>query len=74
MEIKIKNNLIIADIYELGEENIKYGMYIFIDLFWDLIKINRKNKKVILTKSNPIILCSALKKVFKLEVSIWVNV
>ena len=45
--IKIKNSLIVADIYELGEENIKYGMYIFIDLFWDLIKINRKNKKVI---------------------------
>ena len=45
--IKIKNNLIIADIYELGEENIKYGMYIFVDLFWDLIKKNRKERKVI---------------------------
>ena len=45
--IKIKNKLIIADIYELGEENIKYGMYIFVDLFWDLIKLNRKAKKVI---------------------------
>lgn len=45
--IKIKNKLIIADIYELGEENIKYGMYIFVDLFWDLIKINRKERKVI---------------------------
>ncbi len=45
--IKIENKLIIADIYELGEENIKYGMYIFIDLFWDLIKINRKKRKVI---------------------------
>ena len=43
--IKIKNNLIIADIYELGEENIKYGMYIFVDLFWDLIKKNRKERK-----------------------------
>ena len=45
--IKIENKLIIADIYELGEENIKYGMYIFTDLFWDLIKINRKKRKVI---------------------------
>ena len=45
--IKIENKLIIADIYELGEENIKYGMYIFIDLFWDLIKRNRKKRKVI---------------------------
>ena len=45
--VKIKNNLIVADIYELGEENIKYGMYIFVDLFWDLIKINRKERKAI---------------------------
>ena len=45
--IKIKNKLIVADIYELGEENIKYGMYIFIDLFWDLIKLNRRSRKVI---------------------------
>ena len=27
--IELKNELIIADIYELGEENLKYGMYIF---------------------------------------------
>ena len=45
--IEINNNLIIADIYELGEENIKYGMYIFTELFWDKIKINRKIKKAI---------------------------
>ncbi len=45
--IKIDNKLIIADIYELGEENIKYGMYLFTDLFWDKIKINRQEKKVI---------------------------
>ena len=45
--IKIENKLIIADIYELGEENIKYGMYLFTDLFWDKIKINRQEKKVI---------------------------
>ena len=43
----LNNKLIIADVYELGEENLKYGMYLFTDLFWDKIKINRKNKKAI---------------------------
>ena len=45
--IKIKNKLIVADVYELGEENIKYSMYIFTELFWDKIKINREEKKAI---------------------------
>ncbi len=45
--VKIDNKLIIADIYELGEENIKYGMYIFTELFWDKIKNNREIKKAI---------------------------
>ena len=45
--IELDNKLIIADVYELGEENLKYGMYLFTDLFWDKIKINRKNKKAI---------------------------
>ena len=45
--IKIKNKLIIADIYELGEDNIKYGMYMFTELFWDLIKEDRNEKKAI---------------------------
>ena len=45
--IKLDNKLIIADVYELGEENMKYGMYLFTDLFWDKIKINRKIKKAI---------------------------
>ena len=39
--------LIIADVYDLGEENLKYGMYLFIDLFWDKIKNNRNIKKAI---------------------------
>ena len=34
-------------IYELGEENMKFGMYLFVELFWDKIKINRKIKKAI---------------------------
>lgn len=45
--IEINNKLIVADIYELGEENLKYGMYLFTDLFWDKIKSNRKIKKAI---------------------------
>ena len=45
--IELNNKLIIADVYELGEDNLKYGMYLFTDLFWDKIKINRKNKKAI---------------------------
>ena len=45
--IEIENKLIIADIYELGEENLKYGMYIFTILFWDKIKKDRTVKKSI---------------------------
>ena len=45
--IELNNKLIIADVYDLGEENLKYGMYLFIDLFWDKIKINREIKKAI---------------------------
>jgi len=45
--VELNNKLIIADVYELGEENLKYGMYLFIDLFWDKIKKNRKIKKAI---------------------------
>ncbi len=45
--IELNKKIIIADVYELGEENLKYGMYLFTDLFWDKIKINRKIKKAI---------------------------
>ena len=45
--VNLKNELIVADIYELGEENLKYAMFIFIDLFWDKIKIDRDKNKVI---------------------------
>lgn len=44
---EINNKLIVADVYELGEENLKYGLFLFVELFWDKIKINRKNKKAI---------------------------
>ena len=45
--IELNNKLIIADVYELGEDNLKYGLFLFVELFWDKIKINRKNKKAI---------------------------
>ena len=45
--IELNKKLIIADVYELGEENMKFGMYLFTELFWDKIKINRKIKKAI---------------------------
>ena len=45
--IELNNKLIIGDIYELGEENIQYGMYIFIELFWDKIKKDRNSQKII---------------------------
>ena len=45
--ISLNNDLIIADIYDLGEENLKYGMYLFTDIFWDKIKENRNIKKAI---------------------------
>ena len=45
--VELDNKLVIADIYELGEENIKYGMYLFTDLFWDKMKKNRNTKKTI---------------------------
>lgn len=45
--IELNNDLIVADIYDLGEENLKYGMYLFTDIFWDKIKENRNKKKAI---------------------------
>ena len=45
--VKLDNELIVADIYDLGEENLKYGMYLFTEIFWDKIKENRSEKKAI---------------------------
>ena len=45
--ILLNNDLIVADVYDLGEENLKYGMYLFTDIFWDKIKENREEKKAI---------------------------
>lgn len=45
--VKLENELIVADIYEIDEENMKYAMFAFIELFWDKIKKDRKIKKAI---------------------------
>ena len=45
--IVLDNKLIVADIYELGEDNIQYAIYIFTEFFWDQIKKNRNQKKAI---------------------------
>ena len=45
--VELNNKLIVADVYELGEENLKYGMYLFTELFWDKIKKDRTVKKAI---------------------------
>ena len=45
--VKLENEIIVADIYDLGEENLKYGMYLFTDIFWDEIKEKRNEKKAI---------------------------
>ena len=45
--MELDNDLIIADVYDLGEENLKYGMFLFLENFWDKIKENREEKKAI---------------------------
>jgi len=45
--IELNNKLILADVYELGEENLKYAIFLFTELFWDQIKNDRKIKKAI---------------------------
>ena len=45
--IQLENKLIVADVYELGEENLQYGMFLFTELFWDKVKKDRSIKKAV---------------------------
>lgn len=45
--IEINNKLILADVYEFGEENLKYAIFLFTEVFWDQIKKDREVKKAI---------------------------
>ena len=43
--VELKNKLIVADVYELGEENLKYGMYLFTDIILTLLELLIKTIK-----------------------------
>lgn len=45
--VNLDNKLLVADITDLGEENYKYGMSIFIDAFWNRISKNKESNKII---------------------------
>ena len=45
--VELNNKLILADVYELGEDNLKYAIFLFTELFWDQIKKDRKIRKAI---------------------------
>ena len=45
--VNLDKNLIVGDIYELDEDNRKFGMFLFTELFWDKIKKERNRKKAI---------------------------
>ena len=45
--VELNNKLIVADINGLEEDSIAVGMYLIIDIFWDKIKQNRAEKKII---------------------------
>lgn len=36
--LKMDDKLVVADIYEMGEENLKYAMYVFIDVIYILLE------------------------------------
>lgn len=45
--IDLKNKLIVVDLHDLEGENLKYGLFIFLDFFWNKIKEDRKVQKII---------------------------
>ena len=45
--IDISNKLIVADIFDLGEENLIYGMFLLTNVFWDKIQKDRSRLKSI---------------------------
>ena len=45
--VEIDNKLIVADLYEIEEENMQYSMFLFTELFWDKIKKDREQRKTI---------------------------
>lgn len=45
--INLENKLIVVDLHDMEGENLKYGLFLFLDFFWKIIKKERKNKKII---------------------------
>lgn len=45
--IDLNNKLIVVDLHDMEGENLKYGLFLFLDFFWKIIKKDRKNKKII---------------------------
>lgn len=45
--VDISNKLVVADIYDIEENKVPITMFIITELFWDKIKEDRKNKKII---------------------------
>ena len=45
--VSLDNSLILGDVYDLGEDNLKYGMYAFTEFFWVKIKQDRNSNKAI---------------------------
>ena len=45
--VSLDNSLILGDVYDLGEDNLKYGMYAFTEFFWDKIKQDRNSNKAL---------------------------
>jgi len=45
--IDLKNKLVVVDIHEVNEKEIPVVMFIITDFFWDVIKNNRKEQKIL---------------------------
>ena len=45
--VEINNKLIVADLYEIEEDSMQYAMFVFTELFWDKIKKDRNQRKII---------------------------
>lgn len=45
--VNLNNKLIVADIFDLGEDNLIYGMFLCTTIFWNNIKKDRLKKKSI---------------------------
>ena len=45
--VNLDNKLIVADLHDMEGDNLKYGLFLFLDFFWEEIKSDTKDKKII---------------------------